>query len=175
MSSDNLNLIDFQLYLLKTMLPPERLLAAALSDLGYSVDAMHSRYEEVSRSISIARGSQENIKSMLEEVLIWHAEKSYVYRIPLWPKFNFILSYDATGKFIAKAEFVRDIDYPKSSEVSPWSFLEHEIDEVFSDVREVETWGHYRTYLAQEISSGKKYFLRFAWGLLQEVEVVVDE
>lgn len=40
----------------------------------------------------------------------------------------------------------------------------------YGDVRDIDGWGHYETYSALSMESGGRYFFRFAWGLLQEIE-----
>ncbi len=177
MSLGSLNVRDFELYLLKTMLPPDSLLAAALNELGCSVDDMIVSFEAVDRATKLGRVPQGNMISILEDVLVRDLNVdigTFAYGIPLWSELTFMLAFDGSGTMITRAEFVRRVDLPPGSWPVPWNFVEHEMDDVFDEIGEFNDWGHYHSCIARVKNSDERQFLRFAWGLLQEAEPVED-
>ena len=176
---DDLSVVDFQLYLLKTMMPPESLCTPALEKLGRSVDDMLASSEAVSRATPLTFGQAQRIKSILSEALAGTLSgadrETFVYRLSLWwPQYTFLVSPDESGELLYKAEFGKGADYRPESQIAPWNFLEMDLADTFDEVRELDVWSAYSSYFARERSSGQRYFLRFGWGLLQEMEIAGD-
>lgn len=174
MSLDGIGVDDFQLYLLKTMDPPAVLLAGALEKLDRTADEMHARYEAVSSSIRLRPGSVHRLKSILSDALLSEElegveDGTSVYSLPLWPKLTFLVSPDESGLFVKWARFAGCDDYRSESGPTVWDFLESDLINTFAQVRDIDAWGHYSTYTARDQDSDQWYFLRFAWGLLQEI------
>ncbi|MFI5776816.1 hypothetical protein [Nocardia sp. NPDC051570] len=179
MSSNGLGVVDFQLYLLKTMQPPGALLAAALEELGCTSSDMAVGYEGVSRETKLTEGgSADRLTTILDEAFVDQpsgmGRETFAYHLPLWPKFTFLLSFDSTRKFIYKGEFVRRPGCRAGEGVTSWDFLQIELTDSFDQICEIDTWGTYDSYTARDSNLGERCFLRFAWGLLQEIEVIRD-
>lgn len=141
MSPDDLGVVEFQLYLLKTMMPPESLRAPALEKLSGSVDDMLACSEAVSRAAPLRFGQVQRIKSILREALAGTLSRAdretFVYRLPLWwPKYTFLVSPDDSGGFLYKAEFGKGTDYRPEGQIAPWNFLEMDLTDTFDEVRE---------------------------------------
>ncbi|MGW7405075.1 hypothetical protein ACWGI9_15305 [Streptomyces sp. NPDC054833] len=174
MALDGVGVIDFQLYLLKVMDPPAALLESSLKKLNRTEVEMDDRQEAVSQLIRLGAGSARKLVVILEQALVdasGASEQRYVYRLPLWPDFKFLVSLDGSGRFIESMEFESDGDCGEGAKIVPWGFLETWLGVNFDQVRMIDGWGHYRTYMAQS-SDNEEVFLRFAWGLLQEVSTV---
>ena len=174
MSLGGIGVIDFQLYLLKTMDPAPSFLAGSLKALDRSIDDMLASFEAVSPLLKTKPGSATRLKLILDDAFledrrIESLSLASAYRLSLWPMLDFLVSTDESGLFIGRAGFQRRIDSETSSSLAAWNFLEGDLADAFGDVSEIDAWGHYSTYIAQDSASGRKYFLRFGWGLLQEV------
>jgi hypothetical protein len=171
MTSGALGVTEFQLYLLKTMQPIRSLLDPALAALNCDKDKMLAGAEAVSRSIMPGKGgSAHTLKTILNDTLIEksHGRESdtFLYLLPLWKEFAFRLELDDLP-FMRRVEFIR---YTASEEeIAPWKFLELDVEERFDEVREIDSWGTYNSYTVRDPGSGDQLFLRFSWGLLQEV------
>jgi hypothetical protein len=179
MSLDDLGVVDFQLYLLETMMLPESRLTPALEELGFSVDDMLASYEAVSRLTKLRPGQARRFKSIINEVLLGTLNvadrETSVYKLPLWwPKFTFLVSIDDSGEFLYRAEFGKGPDYRPEGQVAPWEFLEMDLVDKFDEVRDIDLWSSYASYFARDRSLGQRYFLRFGWGLLQEMKIAED-
>lgn len=171
MTSNNLGVTEFQLYLLKTMQPIQSLLDPALSALNCGKDQMLADAEAVSKSIMPGKGgSAHALKTILNDALIEHSRGTgsdiFLYHLPLWKEFAFRLELDDLP-FMKRVEFVRYTDFKE--EIAPWRLLELDVKERFDEVREVDSWGTYNSYTARDPRVGDQIFLRFSWGLLQEV------
>lgn len=168
---------DFQLYLLKTMDPPDQLLAAALDRLRYSRGEMRERYEKISRMTKLISGCVGELKDVLADALVDKAPEGQGekrrYSLPLWPKYYFGIIFSNQDEFIKQAAFERRL--PALDLVDPvgvWDFLVTDLADMFGNIEEIDVWGHYETFLADNLRDGRKYFLRFGWGLLQEIELL---
>lgn len=175
MLNDGPGVLDFQLYLLKTMDPPDQLLAAALERLGSTRAEMKDRYEAVSPMMALMSGSSANLRSLLaaavvDKTLEAGGEK-LIYSFGLWPRFNFGIRFVDQGEFVSRAAFERKPQGPAFARpIHVWNFLTNDLSNHFGNVKEIDAWGHYETFLADDLDDGRKYFLRFGWGLLQEME-----
>jgi hypothetical protein len=173
-SVDNLDFVDFQLYLLKTMDPGPSLLAGALESIDRTTDDMLACYDKVSPLLKLSPGSAGRLKSILSDArldddLNGKVHGAYAYRLPMWSEFIFLVTPDDSGMFIAHARFGRARRSATKTEPTAWNFLESELSDYFTQVRDIDIWGHYSTYSVVDEGSGRRYFLRFAWGLLQEI------
>jgi hypothetical protein len=171
---------DYQLYLLKTMNPPGSLLEEALEALDSTRDEMLAAYEAVSPMVRLRPGSPERIKSILADSILDEKpdgadRQTSVYGLSLWPRFVFCVKPEETGLFIERAWFARFHDVRSENFPALWNFLESDLIDAFDDVHDIDGWGHYSSYTAQNKVDGQQYFLRFAWGLLQEMEEMVAE
>ncbi|WP_405166534.1 hypothetical protein OG203_16435 [Nocardia sp. NBC_01499] len=171
--------MDFQLYLLKTMDPPESLLTTALAELGCSIDDMDASLENIQRSTQLSLGgSAEKIRTMLSEVCVSSPARpdhqAYAYNFPLWPEFDVVLTFDPSGKVLSNAEFVRFTGHYTESGITPWNFTERDLVGNFDQITRTETWGSYATYNARDTDRDQWYRLRFGWGLLQDIRLRKD-
>ncbi|MGA6205484.1 hypothetical protein ACPESR_12075 [Nocardia testacea] len=177
MNSDKLAVNDFQLYLLKTMQPPRPILDSALSRLNSTTEHMLASADSISKSIMPGKGgSAHALRPILHEALINEARgpesEILLYRLPLWEEFAFRLELDNLP-FMKRVEFV---DLTGAEEgIAPWKFLEIHTSERFDEVREIDSWGTYNSYTVRDRQTGRRVFLRFSWGLLQEVDTVADQ
>ncbi|WP_306365565.1 hypothetical protein [Nocardia sp. CC227C] len=173
MSDTPLNATDIQLYLLKTMKPPEALLAAALDRIDCSLLDMQQRSLAVAQALKPGSGSVQEVRHALDSVLSPEpndVQFAYsTYRLPLWPEFDFILTFNEPMPLIKRAEFLRRSGNETGRYLTPWKFVEGDMHAVLKNVRDIDAWGHYRSYIAYDARDGGRYFLRFGWGLLQEV------
>ncbi|MEU4313831.1 hypothetical protein [Nocardia sp. NPDC024068] len=177
MTSDNLDLFDFQLYLLKTMQPPRPILDSALIRLKSTTEQMHAGADSISKSIMPGKGgSAHTLKLILHDALINETRgpesETLLYRLPLWEEFAFRLELDDLP-FMKRVEFVDHTG--ADEELVPWKFLEIHLSEKFDDVREVDSWGTYNSYTVRDHETGRHLFLRFSSGLLQEVDTAADQ
>jgi hypothetical protein len=177
MTSDKLALIDFQLYLLKTMQPPRPILDSALLRLNSTTEHMLASADSISKSIMPGKGgSAHAIKPILHDALIKATRgpesETLLYRLPLWEEFAFRLELDDLP-FMKRVEFVEHTG--ADEELAPWKFLEIHLSEKFDQVREVDSWGTYNSYTVRDHETGSHLFLRFSWGLLQEVDTAADQ
>jgi hypothetical protein len=181
MSPDGLGVDDFQLYVLKVMDPPARLLHAALDQLGRTPEDMIAGYEAVSGTVMGAfrcarsaapPGLRELFTSILSEAFLEEASEAdhgvLNHHLPVWPDFVFQMSFNDAGSVLQDAHFSRTRSQPPE-EVNEWRFLESELATTFVNIREVDLWGSYASYLAVHRRLNKRFFLRFSWGLLQEI------
>jgi hypothetical protein len=167
--------MEFQLYLLKTMDPPSALLSGALDRLERSEADMTSSFEVVSPLIRLMNPEQfRNLDGILEGVREESRSqdgREHIYRIPPWSEFAFKVCTDEPARFIERIGFVREggafreEDCPKV-----WKFLTCDLPGRFPNAREIDGWGHYESFIVEDSTEGRKTFLRFAWGLLQEIE-----
>ncbi|WP_280422700.1 hypothetical protein [Nocardia carnea] len=177
MTSNKLGLVDFQLYLLKTMQPPRTVLDPALTRLNSTTEHMLASAESISKSIMPGKGgSAHALKSILHNALINETRgpesETLLYRLPLWEEFAFRLELDNLP-FMKRVEFVDYIEF--NQKAAPWRLLEIHISERFDEVREIDSWGTYNSYTVRDPETGNHLFLRFSWGLLQEVDTVADQ
>ena len=180
MPAHGLGVVEFQLYLLHTMDPPARLLSEALGRLGSADAEMRSAAERISPVLRPRLGSAgaganmaEDLQAVLGEARVSRPDDiddRRFYRLPLWEGLLFGVSFAGAGRLIESAEFVREPGTAEEPwEPAVWEFLEADLLGPFCEARMVDTWGHYRTYLARRPEDPDEYFLRFAWGMLQEV------
>lgn len=182
MSPDAPGIVEFQLYLLRTMKPPEHLLAHALDRLGRTEEEMQNAADVISRALRPQLGPAEPVTTIADFL---HTTLSGArlprpggdrefYRIPLWKEFIFEASFEYSGRIIKQAKFTRNpLHKPPGGEAEAWDFPEEDLPRRFTEIQEIDEWGHYRTYLARTPESGDVFFLRFAWGVLQQIEPVV--
>ncbi|WP_194838785.1 hypothetical protein [Nocardia sp. XZ_19_369] len=176
MSSDGFGVKDFQLYLLKTMDPPESLLTTALAEMGCSIDDMDASLENIQKATWLSLGgSAEKIVTMLSEVCVSAPARSdhkvYAYNLPLWPEFDFVATFDLSGKVLSHSEFVRFAGRGPETGATPWDFTERDLVGNFDQITRTEDWGSYTTYHARDTASDQWYWLRFGWGLLQDIRL----
>ncbi|WP_157225167.1 hypothetical protein [Nocardia thailandica] len=164
-------IIDFQLYLLKAMDPPQAVAAAALAELDRSPEQMIASFEKVHRSTWILEGgSAENILPLVEGVGVpvppcFSAVYEMAFALPLWPELLLAVAFNSDSRVFDAVEFVRAPDSTQVPEVRPWRLLEKEAYEVFDRVEEVESWGDYRILAARNGEHGEVHRLRFGRGL----------
>ncbi|MFI7002333.1 hypothetical protein [Nocardia sp. NPDC050175] len=176
MSSDGLGIVDFQLYLLKTMDPPEALLTAALAELGCSIDDMEVSLENIQSATQLWRGgSAGEIVTMLSDVCVsaptGAGHQTYAYNFPLWPEFDVVLTFDPLVRVLSNAQFVRFTGHYSESGVRAWNFTERDLVENFDQITRTEVWGSYATYNARDTDRDQWCRLRFGWGLLQDIRL----
>ncbi|GAA0964257.1 hypothetical protein [Actinocorallia libanotica] len=175
--------MEFQLYLLRTMKPPKHLLAHALDLLGRTEEEMRKAADAVSRALRPQLGTAEPVTTVADFLhttlsggrLPRPDDDRNFYRIPLWEEFIFEASFGCSGRFIEQAKFTGDPSRRlPDGEPEAWNFLEDDLSQRFTEIQEIDEWGHYRTYLARAPESGDMFFLRFAWGVLQQIEPVPE-
>ncbi|MEV0106458.1 hypothetical protein AB0H42_08970 [Nocardia sp. NPDC050799] len=177
MISNKLGLVDFQLYLLKTMQPPRPVLDSALARLNSTTELMLTSAESISKSIMPGKGGTAHaLKPILHDALINETRgpesETLLYRLPLWEEFAFRLELDNLP-FMKRVEFVSYTELDETA--APWKLLEINISEKFDEVREIDSWGTYNSYTVRDPETGNHLFLRFSWGLLQEVDTMADQ
>ncbi|TVT55836.1 hypothetical protein FNH05_08950 [Amycolatopsis rhizosphaerae] len=175
MSIDDIDAVDFELYLLDSMKPPVDLLSQTLKRLGQTKGEMEERCGKVSQIMRQFANAADSFRSILRENLLaeWSRIQQgiYLYHLPLWWEFAFELSLDSSGRYIENMRFQKHPARGLAGEsVAPWKFLEVDLAASFDQIREGDSWGHYKSYLARDRKSDKWHFLRFGWGLLQEVK-----
>jgi len=172
--------VEFQLYLLRTMKAPEPLLTGALDRLGRTEPEMRSAADAVSRMLrprlDWARPADMagDLDTVLSSVRVRSGTSGAepLYRLPLWEGHLFSVSF-LNDRMLQHAKFVRDPGRTRHrGGLRPWEFLEEDLPEDLGEIRSVDGWGHYATYLSRHLENGREYFLRFAWGMLQEIEDV---
>lgn len=120
-------------------------------------------------------GSAHALKPILHDALIKqiHGTESetFLYRLPLWGEFDFRIELDNLP-YMKRVEFVGAA--AMNEKVAPWKFLEMHLAGRFGEIQEVDSWGTYNSYTARDVETGNHLFLRFSWGLLQEVDIMTD-
>jgi hypothetical protein len=178
MSMNDLGVTDFQLHVLCVMRAPEELTERTLGILGADSVTMAERSDLVAKCFIIRPGAAAQVRGILAGATIVEngpdeAGQSDVvrYLFPAWPEWEFKVTYDPSGMAVYSSEFVR----PQGAELStpvelvPWRFLKGDMPGPFEDIDEVDLWDVYESYTATDRSSRRRWFLRFAWGLLQEI------
>lgn len=169
---------DFELYILRSMKPLEENLKSALQTLGVDKHEMEVRAEGIRQILRFWGASPAELKEILSP--IFYADIDLVgsdlklYRMSAWPDLKFKIEYHEKGPVHWEGNFCGWIygctGKPKTPE--PWGFLEDEMMGMFKGIEEVDIWGHYRSYTAYRENDEIHYFLRFGYGLLQEIGVV---
>lgn len=164
----------YQLYLLETMMPGETLLRQGLATMRCTEKEMNLRSGEIDRVLQgpfSERGSK--TLAILQDA--WTGQyrtpegTACCYRLPLWPDYVYtVLTNDEYG-FLVSAEFTRAASSPNSPMLEPWRFTRAELPKYFDRVKAVDLWGHYASYGASGPDYPKPLYLRFGYGLLQEV------
>ncbi|KDN82421.1 hypothetical protein [Kitasatospora cheerisanensis] len=177
MSAEVPGIIDFQLYLLNTMDAPRELLHGALTVLRVDAATVDGRAEHASQLLRPRPGLAQELRAVLATAgtpgsaasgADGSAGPAY-YSFAAWPELRFQVEFDPSGFALARAGFVRARAGSAPAEVAPWKFLTADLETGFDEVEEVDVWGHYETYTATDAATGERCFLRFGWGLLQEV------
>lgn len=181
----DLGVVDYELYLLRTMQAPEGHLARGLRELGHTAESMNLIADKVSSAVKLLRtvrplkGSAANLKGILRDA--WVADipegegMKSIYRLPLWPEFIFTVLVDVPNEIVNWARFTRDPENPGEPVLEPWRFLEDDIPATFLSADILDPWGHYVTYSAVMEGVERPYYLQFGWGLLQEVGWIEGE
>lgn len=173
-SYGDLGVLEFQLYVLESMRPPESFLAPALAALGRTGPEMLDASEAVGAAIRPMTGSPRRITEILSgarwDMPSLEGPHISVYALPLWPDFYFHVELMAEADWIWCAEFRRHGARKPADRVAPWEFVRSDLADAFDAVEEVDLWSPYGSYSAHDRESGRRYFLRFGWGLLQEME-----
>ncbi|MFE7530570.1 hypothetical protein ACFU7Y_33370 [Kitasatospora sp. NPDC057542] len=180
MPSNGLGVPEFQRYLLKVMEPPAALLEDAVGRIEPGGDMTRDVTDQISEMLRLGLGRAAEVREILADVRLSRASLAATgdsiverYCLPIWPDLEFEIEFDSSGRHLARAEFFRAPDSPLPSGLPrPWNFVKSELFGGYDDVREIDGWGHYETYSALIRGSGKRYFFRFAWGLLQEIEAM---
>ncbi|MEU3563007.1 hypothetical protein [Kitasatospora sp. NPDC006786] len=178
MPSNGLGVPEFQRYLLKVMEPPTALLEAAVRGIESDGRVTQDAIEQISEILRLGLGRAAEARELLADVRLPRSNcaasgESIVerYSLPLWPDFEFEMEFDPSGRHLVRAEFFRSSESSLPIGIpSPWKFVKSELFGDYGDVRDIDGWGHYETYSALSMESGGRYFFRFAWGLLQEIE-----
>lgn len=181
MSPTGIGVFDFQLYLLKVMDPPSSLLEGALDLLGADEETMRDRAGRISKILQPRFGMSLDVREILDEARVEIEDSGstkgshiYCYRLSVWPDFEFRIQFDPSSQFILQAAFYRiamlELHAPR--ELEPWKFLRSDVRGTFSNVQEVDKWGHYETCVTFDTERRRRLFLRFAWSMLQEVELM---
>jgi hypothetical protein len=169
-SLNGVGLMDFQLYLLKTMNPPSALLSGALDRLERSAEGMVSSYKAVSPLLMMREGQFQSLEEILEEARqedLSENDHEHIYRIPLWPEFAFKVCADESGLLIYSAEFTRVGNVFAGDGPEVWKFLKCDLPVRFPNARAIDLWSPYESYA---VGDRGEIFLRFGWGLLQEID-----
>ncbi|MGF1430634.1 hypothetical protein [Kitasatospora sp. LaBMicrA B282] len=175
---DELGVTDFQLHVLALMRAPDELAEPTLAILGADSVTMAERSDLIGRHFTIRPGVTEVLRAILSaaEILEGAAAEARAgdpvrYAFPAWPELEFEVSYAPSGMALHSAHFVRPRrpGPPQPVDVAPWSFLREDLPGAFEHIAEVDLWDTYASYTATDRSSHQRCFLRFAWGLLQEV------
>ncbi|MFF4645964.1 hypothetical protein [Streptomyces sp. NPDC001389] len=173
MTPNDLNSTEYQLYLLKTMDPQPETLERALTDTGFSIDEMEQNAERVKSTILMPSGSAGRTRGILSDVRTHQERDGLVerYKFPLWPDYEFEVEYHSAWDFFMRLWFLRapGSDSP-TGQPTPWTWLKDEVLAQYEDVKELMLWLPYETYDALNPQDGKRYFLRFGWHVLQEIE-----
>ncbi|MDX6741326.1 hypothetical protein [Actinocorallia sp. A-T 12471] len=178
---EELGVVEFQLYLLKTMMPPAAALVALLERFQKSEIDLNRASERVSKLLrprfrepGPAPAMSEDVARMLEGAAVLspaeYSGDGQWYRFPVWPEFVFHMTFEDSLGFLNVAEFrwwpsARDGN--RNPEV--WHFLESDLKTHFDEIKEIDVWGHYRSYTGRSLTDGHEYFLRFGYALLQEI------
>ncbi|MFE4977974.1 hypothetical protein ACFRAR_38525 [Kitasatospora sp. NPDC056651] len=178
MPSNSLGVPEFQRYLLKVMEPPTALLEAAVGRIESNGGMTRDVTEQISEMLRLGLGRAAEVRELVAGVRLPCSGRAVIgdsvaerYSLPLWPDFEFEMNFDSSGRHLVRAEFFRSSGPPLPLGIpSPWNFVKSELFEDYDDVRDIDGWGHYETYSALSTESGGRYFFRFSWGLLQEIE-----
>ncbi|MEV6398102.1 hypothetical protein AB0M39_25575 [Streptomyces sp. NPDC051907] len=168
----------YQLHLLSTMNPLPHLLERSLNAVGVSRPEMARQADRVGEATLILTADLvSNTREILSDALCGESVElgqtsTDRYRFPLWPEFEFEIEFQiVNGYHFTHGEFVRTLGTgPSDREPVPWGWLKGETLRRYEDVREIDLWSPYETYDALNPQDGKRCFLRFGWGVLQEIE-----
>lgn len=173
--------VEFQLYLLKVMQPPEEKLAAVLEGLQRTGEDLDRASEKVSMVLHPRLREPRPVPAMSGDVAEMlrgaavpgpreYAGEGQWYRFSVWPEFAFHMTFEDSVGFLGVADFVR---WPsggeENAEPEVWRFLESDLTARFAEIKEVDVWGHYQSYVGRSLTDGHEYFLRFGCALLQEI------
>ncbi|MEU8435455.1 hypothetical protein AB0F18_21565 [Streptomyces sp. NPDC029216] len=173
MTQSDLDSTEYQLYLLKTMDPQPEILDRALTEIGFSKDQMEQEWERVKSVILMPSGSAGRTRDILRDVRTHQEQDGLVerYKFPLWPDYELEIEYHSAGDFFMRLWFVRAPgSRPPVGQPTPWTWLKDEVLAQYQDVKELTLWLPYETYDVLNPQDGKRYFLRFGWHVLQEIE-----
>ncbi len=97
------------------------------------------------------------------------------YRFGSWPGFEYEVGYDPEGPgwSFDHTAFVRAPGTPlpdgPPGPPTPWKHLKHEVLPRYEDVRVIDTWGSYDSYVVRD-ENGASLFLSSSRHLLLEIE-----
>ncbi|MFJ3876471.1 hypothetical protein ACIPW5_03310 [Streptomyces sp. NPDC090077] len=173
MSQGDLGPAEYQLYLLETMRPLPEALDAALRGVGCSQERMEQDAERIRSVIQMPAGSAGRTRDILRDVRTHQEQNGLVerYKFPLWPDCELEVEYHPAWDFFMRLWFVRapGSESP-TGQPTPWTWLKDEVLAQYEDVKELTLWLPYETYDVLNPKDGKRYFLRFGWHVLQEIE-----
>jgi hypothetical protein len=175
-----LDLTDFQLFLLKSMEPPEQLLASSLRELGRGLGDMMESHDLISLLMRHGPDYAENVRRILGDDAAGvtgeagNSDIEYRRVLPLWPSYTFHASFDPSGQWLLRAGFIHTPGSREEYDPVPWRLLEDDLPQVFGHVHELDAWGSYASYSAVDIRQGGRRFLRFSWRMLQEINELHD-
>ncbi|WP_433664143.1 hypothetical protein ACQPW1_19655 [Nocardia sp. CA-128927] len=136
---------DFQLYLLRSMMPQPSLLEPSLRARRKSESEMEEKFEAFSAATRFRTGSSGVVRDALAAVVVNETvdpgNDTISYGFDLWPDFVFSIGYRESMPLIAPHGFVRRKDPAGVASVAPWCFLESEIADVFDDIETIDMWG----------------------------------
>ncbi|MEW1639110.1 hypothetical protein AB0469_34280 [Streptomyces sp. NPDC093801] len=173
MNQNELGPAEYQLHLLETMRPPPEALDTALRELGCSHEQTDQASERVGAAIQVPAGSAGRTRDILRGVRTHQDQGGLVerYKFPLWPDYEFEVEYHSSWDFFMRLAFVRAPgSVTPAGQPTPWTWLKDEVLAQYEDVKELTLWLPYETYDVLNPQDGKRYFLRFGWHVLQEIE-----
>jgi hypothetical protein len=178
---------DFELYLLYTTREPLANVPHILDGIGVNQGEMARRGQAVSRMLYPGRSDHTWLMEVLSPALVGDLgpdeshlydrfrmlEHPKLYRLPLWPDFGFAVHFVDMRVSYWGGEFDRRLGENVRPPGEPLigNLLRVEMLEEFSEVEELEAWGHYRAYSGTG-RDGRRYSLGFWWGLLQGCSVL---
>ncbi|MFD8141745.1 hypothetical protein [Streptomyces sp. NPDC059708] len=173
MTQNGLSPAEYQLYLLETMDPPPEVLNRILGEIGCSQERMEQESERVRSAIRMPAGAAGRTRDILKDVRTHQEQDGLVerYSFPLWPDYEFEVEYHWAWEFFMRHAFVRAPESASpTGQPTPWTWLKDEALAQYEDVKELTLWLPYETYDVLNPKDGKRYFLRFGWHVLQEID-----
>ncbi|GAA0272401.1 hypothetical protein GCM10010302_07510 [Streptomyces polychromogenes] len=173
MTQNDLGSAEYQLHLLETMRPLPETLDRVLEVIGCSREQMEQGSERIRSATEMPAGSAGLTREILRDVRTHQEQEGLVerYAFPLWPDYEFEVEYHPAGDFFMRLWFVRapGSESP-TGQPTPWTWLKDEVLAQYEDVKELMLWLPYETYDVLNPQDGKRYFLRFGWHVLQEID-----
>ncbi|GAA0324671.1 hypothetical protein GCM10010302_74760 [Streptomyces polychromogenes] len=164
---------EYQLYLLETMRPLPETLDRILREIECSQEQMEQETERIRSEIHMPAGSAGRTRDILRGIRTHQEQGGLVerYKFPLWPEYELEVEYHPAGDFFMRLWFVRAPgSEPPTGQPTPWTWLKDEALAQYEDVKELTLWLPYETYDVLNPKDGKRYFLRFGWYVLQEID-----